>query len=123
MESPPGHTCARLSDKPGSWISDALLNSSTLSISASMLAGDRSLVSAIPSSAATDAVDRIVPEVPIASIPVDARKCAFTGRSLNLAATLARSKFSLLIAPPGKYSSVSTTQPIFRLSIACGLLP
>ena len=99
---PPGHTCARRSDRPGNDMSAMHSNLSTLSISASTAPGVRSFDAIMPSSRATASLARIVPEVPVDSTFFEFLKNAFTGLNFRRTATRASSNACLLIRPPGK---------------------
>ena len=122
MDSPPGQTCARRSDRPLSDNISARSNPRTLSISCSTTPSVRPS-SVISSWRATASVARIVPEVPIASTSVASRKKALTGRNSNCAAMRALLNPARVISPHEKNRSVIDTQPMCRLSSARGSGP
>ena len=76
--------------------------------------------SMIPASRATASAEMMVPDVPIASRPVESLKNAFTGRNMRLAARRAASMDLRSIRPLLKYFSVNSTHPIGKLSSAVG---
>ena len=123
IASPPGQTCARCSDNPGKDISETWSNSRTRPMSCSTASNVNTSDSMIPASRATASAEMMVPDVPIASRPVESLKNAFTGRNMRLAARRAASMDLRSIRPPLKYFSVNTTHPIGKLSSAVGFWP